>query len=454
MNREHAIVIGGSMAGLLAARVLADHFERVTIVERDRLPGEPSPRKGVPQARHVHALLVRGRTILEQLFPGLEAELVAAGAIQLDVSADFLWLSPAGWGPRFPSGVVTVSLSRDLLEWSVRRRLAALGKARFVEECDAIDLLANADRSGVIGVRVQSRASADGAQDLPADFVVDASGRGSRAPKWLTGFGYPAPRETTVTAFLGYSSRWYKMRRDRQTDWKAILLQTQPPHMARGGIVVPVEGERWLVTLGGYARDYPPTDEPGFIDFARSLRSPAIHDAIKDAEPLTPIYGYQRTENRLLHYEGLSRWPGGFAVLGDAVCAFNPIYGQGMTTAAQGALALDRCLRQAQNGLSRAARRFQKQLARSNADAWLMATGEDFRYPTTEGGGRSWATRLIHRYMDQVLLLAAERPDVYATFVRVLHLIEPPRTMFRPGIAGRVATRVIGRRRINITDRA
>ncbi len=454
VDTGHAIVIGGSMAGLLAARVLTDHFDRVTLVERDRFPEGPSPRKGVPQARHLHALLVRGRMILEQLFPGLEAELVAAGAIKMDVSADFRWLSPVGWGPRFQSGVVTISCSRDLLEWNVRRRLAVSDRVRLIEERGVIGLLPNADRTGVIGVRTLPRGHAGDkpgeTEDLHADLIVDASGRGSHAPQWLAALDYPTPRETAINSYLGYASRIYAPPANFQADWKALLLQTKPPNMARAGGLLPLEGKRWMVTLGGAARDYPPTDEAGFLEFARSLRSPILYESIQGAEPLSPIYGYRRTENRLRHYEAMARWPERFVVLGDAACVFNPIYGQGMTTAAMAALTLNRCLKESRSdgGLGRLARRYQQQLARTNADAWLMATGEDFRYPTTEGGHRDWTTRLMHRYMDEVLLLAAERADVYATFVKVLHLVKPPAALFRPGILARVAMRAAGRGRV------
>lgn len=423
------------MAGLLAARVLTDHFDRVTVIERDRFAEAPSPRRGVPQARHVHILLARGRLILEQLFPGIEAELIAQGAVKIDVTADLLFLGVAGWLPRFPSSLWSISCSRDLLEWNVRRRLAALPQARFVQEHDAVDVLASADRTAVLGVRAPSRGQLGDAEEMQAGLVVDASGRSSRAPKWLETMGYPAPRETIVNSFLGYASRVYARPASFPGDWQGVITQSKPPETARGGGIMPIEGERWLVTLAGAARDYPPTGEAGFLDFARSLRSPIVYDAITDAEPLSPIYGYQRTENRLLHYEAMPRWPDRFVVIGDAVCAFNPVYGQGMTTAGLGALTLDRCLRTLNGrGLDGFAAQFQKQLAKTNADPWLMATGEDFRYPTTEGGNRTWLVRFMHRYMDEVMLLCAERADVYETFGNVLHLMKPPRALFRPGI--------------------
>jgi 2-polyprenyl-6-methoxyphenol hydroxylase-like FAD-dependent oxidoreductase len=435
------------MAGLLAARVLADHFERVTIVDRDRFPESPAFRKGVPQSRHAHILLVRGREILDQLFPGLKADLVAAGAPIVDFSADFRMLSVAGWVPRLESPYKLFACSRDLLEWTVRRQLAADRRVCFLQERDVTELLPNADKTGVVGVRVRGRNRAEGdvggEEELRVDLVVDASGRSSRAVGWLEDLGYPAPQETIINSFLGYASRFYVRPPNLEADWKALMIAARPPANPRGGALFPLEGDRWLVTLAGAGRDYPPTEEAGFLEFARSLASPILYEAIKDAQPLSPIYGYQRTENRLLHYERMPRWPAGFVAIGDAVCAFNPIYGQGMTTAALGALTLDHLLRaqrlrQPSADLDGAAWRFQQQLAKSNQAAWLMATGEDFRYPTTEGGKRSPITRLMHWYMNRVIETVAVNNDVYMAFSATLHLLKPPASLFHPSVMGRV----------------
>jgi 2-polyprenyl-6-methoxyphenol hydroxylase-like FAD-dependent oxidoreductase len=437
----HALVIGGSMAGLLAARVLTAHFDRVTVVDRDRFPEQPSFRKGVPQSRHGHLLLVRGWQILDQLFPGLRAELIGAGAPSIDVLNDFKMLFAAGWAPRSPSHFQTVTCSRELLEWNVRRQLALNPRVSFLQEHDVTDLIADTSGQLVGGVRLRARGAGEDAAgataELRADLVVDASGRGSRAPQWLAMLGHPQPEETSINSFLGYASRYYRRPADFSSDWKCALIGARPPSNPRGGVLLSLEGDTWQVTLGGAGRDYPPTDEQGFLAFARSLADPIIYNAIERAEPLSSIHGYQRTENRLRHYERMPRWPDRFVVLGDAVCAFNPVYGQGMTVAGLGAITLDVTLREAGNQAGMGLR-FQRRLAKSNADAWLMATGEDFRYPTTEGGRRTPAMKFTHWYMNRVIAAATHDTGVLTAFSLAAHLLESPSSLFRPGIAARV----------------
>ena len=447
---RHALVIGGSMAGLLAARVLADHFERVTIVERDRLPHKPEQRQGVPQSRHSHVLLLQGQQILEQLFPGLQAELTAADAPTLDWVLDSRMLGFGGWEPRFPSGLITRTCSRNLLEFTVRRQLATYSNVLFLEEYQVTGLLSDDSQTSVTGVRV--RASYRPEKELAADLVIDASGRSSRLPQWLEALGYAPPQETIVNSFLGYASRWYQCPADDQRDWQALVIWPRSPDGSRAGMLYPVEENRWVVTLAGVGRDYPPTDDAGFLDFARNMRSPIIYEAIKDAQPLSPIYSYRRTENRLRHYERLSRWPERLCVMGDAVCAFNPIYGQGMTVSALGALALDQCLNeqyqhQSNRDLSGLAQRFQKKLVKVNATPWLMATGEDFRWPTTEGGQLDLKIRLMHWYLDQVRLLTAQSPQAFKIFMEVLHLQKDPTALFQPSIVLQLLFSKINRRR-------
>jgi 2-polyprenyl-6-methoxyphenol hydroxylase-like FAD-dependent oxidoreductase len=450
---RHAIVIGGSIAGLLAGRVLADYVDRVTIIERDRFPEGPASRKGVPQARHVHVLLKRGQTILERLFPGIEAELTAAGVPAVDWIADSQALGARGWLPRFQTNLKGLSPSRDLLEWTIRQRLAQHGRIAFKEACDVVGLLPNSSASGVAGVRVRARNEEAHAlgdeEDLAADFVLDASGRDSRAPDWLEALGYARPQETVVNSFLGYASRCYQAPTDGNVDWKLLLLPRQPPALKRGGAIYLVEGNRWIITLSGGGKDYPPTDEAGFLDFARSLAHPALYDAIKDAQPLSPISGYRRTENRWRHYERLARWPEGFVAVGDAVCAFNPVYGQGMSVAALGAETLERLLREQSDGdLTGLARRFQKALAKLTATPWQLATGADFRYPETEGGQPDRKARLSWRYGDAVRELAHDNRRVYQTFIEVAHLLRPPTALFQPAIVAQVLGRAASRQKV------
>ena len=440
---DHAVVMGAGMAGLVAARVLADHFLRVTVIDRDHLPAGPTPRAGVPQSRHIHILLARGMALLDQLFPGLEDELLAAGAVPIDFPGDALWLSPAGWSQRFRPGLRLVSCTRPLLERSVRRRLAASATVRFLEGQEATGLTADDTTTAVTGVRLQTRphppAAAAADLVLPAALVIDASGRSSRTTEWLGELGYPAPPETTINPFLGYATRTYARPKDVTDDWQLLYVQAKPPQMGRMGLLLPVEGDRWMVGLAGAGRDYPPIDEAGFLQFAASLRSPIIHDAIRHARPLSPIHGYRQTDNRWRHYEQAQRFPERLIVLGDAACTFNPIYGQGLTMAALAGVTLQRCLQahfhtQAPGDLAGLASRTHRALAHPTAAVWLLATGEDLRYPTTEGARPTLRTRLMHRYLNRLGPVATANRTVNAAFLEVANLVRPPTALFHPSV--------------------
>jgi 2-polyprenyl-6-methoxyphenol hydroxylase-like FAD-dependent oxidoreductase len=424
VNRDHAIVIGGSLTGLLAARVLTDHFDRVTLVERDRFPASAAFRPGVPQSRHLHVLWTRGLELLEDLFPGLEKTLVGAGAEEIGVPSDVLWLTAAGWRERFEVTRL-LTFSRPLLDWAVRSRL--IGSLEVLEDHEATGLVARG--ADVAGVSLRS------GETMAADLVVDATGRGSRAPSWLAALGYPAPPETRVDPLLGYASRYYAIPPGLSPGWKALYLQADPPRTRRTGGLFPQEGGRWICSLSGAGRDYGPTDENAFLDFAKGLRDPVLYETIRDAEPLTPITGFRRTANHRRHYDRLPAWPHGFVVMGDAACAFNPIYGQGMTVAAISALALDRCLREPRPDWER---RFQRQVARSGAGAWLVATGEDLRYRETEAAPVGLSTRLINAYVDRVVATANVDRRVCASLLDVLALTSPPTSLFAPAVLARI----------------
>jgi 2-polyprenyl-6-methoxyphenol hydroxylase-like FAD-dependent oxidoreductase len=439
---RHAVVIGGSMSGLLAARALADHFERVTVLERDQLPDGPEPRKGTPQARHIHVLLTAGRRVLERMFPGLIQDLIAAGAEDYDATADIEWLSPGGRCVRFPSGIRTIGATRDLIEWGIRLR--TLKDARIVVRTgvDVTGLRLDPSGARVVGLALEDRSSAGKVSEaLDADLVVDAAGRGSRALQWLEALGYPRPRETVVNSFLGYSTRLVRPPAGWTADWKALYIQSAPPDRRRGGVIAPVENGQWIVTLAGGGCDYPPTDEDGFRAYARSLADPQFARAYEAAEPLTPIVGTKSTENRIRHYEELNRRPEGLLVTGDAACAFNPVYGQGMSSAAIAADVLGACL--AEGRTTGLAARFQARLARANRRPWVLATGADYRYIEAEGPPPGRLGRLMHRYLDRVVVLAARNPRVRKRFMEVLHLVRSPASLFAPGLLARaVFTRV------------
>jgi 2-polyprenyl-6-methoxyphenol hydroxylase-like FAD-dependent oxidoreductase len=439
-NGRHAVVLGGSLAGLLAARVLSDHFEKVTLIERDAFSDTCETRRGIPQANHVHGLLVRGRQILEDLFPGLQDQMVADGAPVVDMANEIAWFTRAGWGVRFPSDLKVLAFTRPLLDLHVRRRLAGNANVEILDNTDVLRLLHSSTVNQLAGVLICPRnAGSDRrvARALTADLVVDATGRASRAPRWLSDLGYEPPEEIVIDADLGYSSRLYRIPENFDGDWQCAYVQSAPPDRKRGAILFKVEGNRWLVTLTGGGGDHPPSDEIGFLDFVRSLPVSTIYDAISAAEPLTPIKTHRATQNRLRRYER-ARLPENFLLLGDAVCAFNPVYGQGMTAASLGALNLQQCLDEGAGSLKGLAHRFQKRLAKVNEAPWLMATGEDFRYRETVGGSAGRMTRFMHRYMDQVIRLSTRSIGVRTVLMRAFNLVVPPTALFRPRVLFRV----------------
>lgn len=435
----HAVVIGGSMAGLAAAAALARHFDQVTVIERDRLPSGPALRKGVPQGRHIHVLLTAGQRALERLFPDYRADLIAAGAVTIRLPKDILWLGSVGWNPRGPGAHQLLSCSRGLMDWTARCHLPAMGNVEFLDGAKVTDLLVDRTGSTVIGVRADIRGLGDRVvtKEVRADLIIDASGRGTRSPQWLESLGYGRPAETRIDARLGYASRCYAIPDGLTADWRGIKLQPLPPAMLRSGSLIPIEGQRWLVSLHGAGGDYPPTDEAGFREFARSLRSPVLYEAIKAAQPLSPIYGSRATVNRWWHYHAMPRWPERFVVLGDAAYAFNPIYGQGMSVAGLMGAALDDCLREWRRGedLTGFARRFQRRVARAGADAWLVSTREDLQHSTATGVRMSAKSRAMHRYMNRVAAVATVAPQVNRAFVAVLNLQAPAASLLWPSVA-------------------
>jgi flavin-dependent dehydrogenase len=333
--------------------------------------------------------------------------------------------------------------SRDLLDWQIRRRLAENTNVHFLEGGTVTGLLANASRADVTGVSVRFRDRHNRAnihaENLYADLVVDAGGKVSKTPQWLKSLGYEPPQETTIKAFVGYASRLYEGS-GKLADTAPVFVATAPPFRTRGGGIFPIEGNRWLAIVFGGDRDYPPADEAGFLEFARTLPTPRIYDAIKDAEAITPVYSYRGTENRLRHYELLPRYPENLIIIGHAVCAFNPIYGQGMTVAALDAQMLDKCLqkqreRYPEGDLTGLARQFQQKLAKLHTLPWTFAISQDSRYRGSEGAKLNLATRLTIDYLDLVLKVLVSDAKVCQAFLEVVHMIESPAVLFHPSIA-------------------
>ncbi|MFC4943076.1 NAD(P)/FAD-dependent oxidoreductase [Pseudonocardia sp. GCM10023141] len=423
MSRGHAMVLGAGIAGLLAARVLADRFATVTVLERDGDSGA-APRRGAPQGAHLHGLLDGGRRLMEELHPGLTAQVVAAGAPQVEPLRDTRWylhgrrLHPTG------TGLVSLLASRPLLESVLRARTVALPGVRFTIGT-ATGLVAGPG-GGVTGVLVREGPT------ITADLVVDATGRGSRSPDWLAALGHDRPVEQRVDVDLGYATRYYRRRPGDMDGRLGVTVSTVP--RSRGGGAIAVEGERWLVTLAGILGDTPPVDPAGFTTFAATLPVPDIHDLIAAAEPLGDPLPYRFRGSRWRRYDGATTVPAGFVAIGDAVCSVNPLYAQGMSLAAQQV----RVLQQQLIGPGPLdPRAFHGAAARPCRQAWEIATRADLALPEVAGTRRVPA-RILDAYVRRVQLVAHRDPAVARAFLRVANLVDAPSRLLTPRLLASV----------------
>ncbi|MFI9203891.1 FAD-dependent oxidoreductase [Streptomyces sp. NPDC053048] len=428
-----AIVLGGGMAGLLAARVLAESYARVLIVDRDRLTGVLGPRRGVPHGRHAHALLARGHQILGELFPGLDTDLAAAGVASGDLAGDLRWyfngrrLAPAR------TGLVSVSATRPVLEAHVRTRVSALPQVELLEECAVRGLAAAPDRSRITGVRVLREGAGTAEETLAADLVVDTTGRGSRAPAWLDELGYARPTEDRVKVDLAYTTRHFRLKNDPYGSDLSINPVASPAN-PRGAFFPRLEDGTSMLSLTGILGDHPPTDDEGFMNFVKSLAAPEIHEAVRDAEPVDEAVTFHFPASVRRRYEQLRRFPDGLLVMGDSVCSFNPVYGQGMTVAALEAVALREHLRRERRPQPQ--KFFQEMSALLDAP-WDISAGGDLNFPGVEGP-RPLKVRMANAYMARLHAAAAHDAAVTAAFFRVAGLVDPPQALLRPGLALRV----------------
>jgi 2-polyprenyl-6-methoxyphenol hydroxylase-like FAD-dependent oxidoreductase len=433
---KKAVVIGGSIAGLLAARVLSTYFDQVILIERDKLRDQPEARRGQPHANHLHALLATGKDILERYFPDLITSLQAGGAMLADLSQAARWHIGGGYRLQYDSGLTGILVSRPFLEYEVRRRVLQLPNITVLDEATVAELIATPDRSQILGVRLKRSANQEQSMILNADLVIDAAGRGSASPRWLTALGYEKAPETVVKIGLRYTTRLYHRQPNDLNNAQLAIVSADPPHCPRSGLAFPIEGDRWIVTLVGWGGNQPPLDEPGFLNYAHSLPAPDVYNIISRAEPISEIVGYQYNASQRRHYEKLAHFPAGYLVMGDALCSFDPAYGQGMTSAALQATALDELLRTQPNEL-RLAQRFFKRAAKIIDIPWQLAVGEDFRYPTTQGQ-KAPGTDLVNAYVSLVHQATHTDSIVYGAFLRVMNLLAPPSHLFHPKILWRV----------------
>lgn len=435
--RGHAIVIGGSVAGLFATRVLSDYFETVTLIERDRISEAGGEHKGVPQSRHVHVLLAKGLEIASQLFPNLVENLKSQGAIELDFGAQVRWHHHGGYNAACHGSASVLSQSRPLLESQILQRVARLSNVAILSGRTVQGLLTSPDHQQVIGVRFRPHTPGGFPDILSADLVVDATGRNSRAAYWLELLGYQKPEETEVTVNVGYTSQIYERNPKDFDKHQGLMISANPPEGTRGGVVAPIEGDRWLVTLVGYLGDYPPITDQGFLEFSRTLPVSDIYDLIAQSAAVSEPVAHKFPSSLRRHYEKLTRFPEGYLVLGDALCSFNPIFAQGMTVAALEAQTLGKCLQEHSQDLKGLSPQFFAQAARVIDQPWSMALGEDIRFPEVVGN-RSLKMSAINWYISKIYQAVHRDSVVNDAFIQVMHLMQSPLILSKPALLIRV----------------
>ncbi len=417
------------MGGLLAAAALSKTFRSVLVLERDILPATATARKCVPQARHVHALLASGQAAMDDLLPGFVDQLLELGAIAGDALGDIRWVVDGHRLAGGISGVPGILASRDLIEWHVRQRVQALPNVRILDRSDVTGLIA--DGNAVTGVSVQHRSGGPPTEVVPADFVVDSSGRSSQSLAWLGRLGFTPPRESQLAVDVTYATRHFRLDASR-LDGDSGIGMAPGPSSPRSGFMGIQEDGNWIVTLAGYGDDVPPLDPDGFLDFARSFPTPDIYDALATAQPLGDGVRY-RIPTTIRHHYSADDLPSNYVPFADAICSFNPIYGQGMSVAAVEATILRNCLQSTTN----LPRQFLREANRCIDAAWNLTVDNDLRLPAVPGR-RSVRVRFANAYASRLDRAAAVDPVVGSAFLRVTHLLDRPRKLLRPSTVLRV----------------
>lgn len=424
-----AVVVGAGMGGLLAAAALGSTFRNVVVLDRDVLPDEATARRCVPQARHVHALLAGGQAAMEDLLPGLVPELLALGATAGDALGDIRWIVDGHRMARGTSGVPGILASRPLVEWQVRRRVQALPNVRILDRSDVTGL--TLDGAKVTGVTVQHRGGVP-PEIIEADLVVDSSGRSSQSVARLGALGFSPPSESQVAVDVSYATRHFRLD-PPHLDGDSGIGMAPGPSSPRSGFMGVQENGAWIVTLAGYGDDVPPLDPDGFLAFVKSFPAPDMYDALLTAEPVDDGVRYRIPTTVRRHYSA-DDLPGNYLPFADAICSFNPIYGQGMSVAAVEAQILRDCLRA---GSTHLVRRFLRRANRCIDAAWNLTVDNDLRIPAVPGR-RSARVRSVNAYAARLDRAASVDPAVGAAFLRVTHLLDRPGTLLRPATVLRV----------------
>lgn len=441
---ERAVVIGGGYSGLVTARVLTGCFREVVVLERDQVDGDTGVHPHAPQGNHAHAMLAKGAEVLETLFPGLRAELLDLGAPVYDYGERMSFLQPAGYAPRHRTGVRIQSFTRDELERRLRRRVLALPGVTLLASARCEGLVT--ERPGVVSGVVYRTAGSEEPSRLAADLVVDASGRAGGLDRRLEALGVSVPEPRVVKAKITYTSMNFARPEQDRPDFDAAYQMTFAPGIPRGGVALAVERNRWTCSLFGFDEEAPPTDDQGYLDFARSLANPRLAQLIEHRTHPEPTHRYVNPDNRWSRYHRVKAWPERLLAVGDSVCVFNPVYGQGLTVAALEAHLLHRMLaarRTAGKGLDGLSRRYQRRVARLLLVPWTLSSNSDLMWNPHE---RPVSARIAHWYNTQVFAVSVHDPQVWSRFARVANMVAPPSLLFRPSVLVKVLGAALRRR--------
>ena len=435
INRNHAIVMGGSFAGLMTAKALSRYYQHVTIIEKDTVHRYPESRKGQSHTKHLHGLLPCALGILNNYFPDFYEEIYNNGGVVNDLGTSMNWFTHGGFKKSLFLGIKGVSLSRPLLEHLVRERVLSLPNVALIDNTAAKALLSSDDNQRVTGVMIEDKQGKELTR-LDADLVIDCMGRGSQTSKWLKGMGYAVVPTSEVKINVTYTTRLYKRDPDDARGRMWIACTPEAPKERRNGAVFPIEGNRWIVSVGGWHGEKAATDEQEFLDFLKTLPNPNIHDIASTCEPLSDIIQYKYPVSIRRNYEKMDRFPMGVLVLGDAASSFNPVYGQGISSACLQAVELDKIINENIDEHELAKTYFKRTLKIKNK-LWQMSTGEDFRFPETTGT-RPFGIRLINKYVSWVHKATISDEVVCRAFLKVMGLIDPPIKLLHPQIVWRI----------------
>lgn len=425
MNNQHAIVLGASMGGLLAARVLSEHFVQVTVLDRDRLPSEPAPRRGVPQSNHGHTIWTGGSEIIGELFPGLLDELVAAGTPTIDDDYSQMYfvlneqhINTNAMDPAHAATMYTPS--RGLLEHLVRQSVAKESNVDIQDGVTVTGLLT--EDGNVSGVTID-------AGSRTADLVVDCMGRAARTPAWLESMGYDRPPETTADVDVAYSTSLIRLRPG--TLHEKLVFISPTAGCPRAMLLFQHEQDTCEVVALGIGGVKPPTDRDEFLDYLAAFAPAHIVEALRESEQLAAIHAHRFHQARWRRYDKMRRFPDGLLAFGDAVCSFNPAWGQGMTTAAKQAL----CLREAlESGLDNLAPRVHRSVARTLRPVWTFNAESDRIILGIEHGEPSVLDRITAASMNRFFRAASQDGQLAQRLLRVVGMLESPTHFLAPSV--------------------